>query len=219
MADRLLFYPLYRQFEDVFDPKEITDRNENLLTCLHLEKRRFPHRADFNFKKRPFSTYPTLQGVLRTNVLDSRVFSRDEPPSVGRLPTTNENQDINDNENRILRTSNFETTCFSNETKPTCIRRVWCNTVKSASFGQVMIFWRDFASMKISSCENRFRGSFPSSHFLFALRTILGLKQSSVLEMNLFVCTDFIFCENLYSKNFTVNGIFFLFPENKISRC
>jgi len=97
MAGRLLFYPLYRQFEAVFDPKEITDRNENLLTCLHLEKRHFPHRADFNFKKSPFSTYPTLQGVLRTNVLDSRVFSRDEPPSVGRLTTTNENQDINDN--------------------------------------------------------------------------------------------------------------------------
>jgi len=29
--------------------------------CLYLEKEHFPHRADINFQKSPFSTYPSMQ--------------------------------------------------------------------------------------------------------------------------------------------------------------
>jgi len=52
------FYPFFESLRPLWTLKKLSDPHENLHSCLYLEKEHFPYRADINFQKTPFSTYP-----------------------------------------------------------------------------------------------------------------------------------------------------------------
>jgi len=53
------FYPFFESLRPFWTLKKLSDPNENLHSCLYLEKEHFPHRVDINFQRSPFSTYPS----------------------------------------------------------------------------------------------------------------------------------------------------------------
>jgi len=61
-------YPFFESLRPFWTLKKLSDPNENLHSCLYLKKEHFPHRADINFQKSPFSTYPTCTQGLRSRL-------------------------------------------------------------------------------------------------------------------------------------------------------
>jgi len=68
------FYPFFESLRPFWTLQKLSDTNENLHSCLYLEKEHFPHRADINFQKSPFSTYPCTYECNCLHALFDRSF-------------------------------------------------------------------------------------------------------------------------------------------------